>query len=98
MQRILVDTQQTKLEAFSRTKEYFTLQQKIIYDALCLHAPLTDEEITELTGLPGNSVRPRRGELVKAGMVVPSDFKITRSGRKAVSWITKNRWRVNNYG
>lgn len=98
MQKHILETQQTKLDAFAATSYFFTLQQKMIYDALCVHAPLTDEEISELTGLQGNSVRPRRGELVNAGLIVPSGFKLTRSGRKAVSWITNNSWRVNNNG
>jgi transcription initiation factor IIE alpha subunit len=93
-----IDTKQTRIDSFHSAQTFCNLQQKMVYDALCVHAPLTDEEIGELTGLNGNSVRPRRGELVSAGLVVPSGFKVTRSGRKAVSWITKNNWRVNNYG
>ena len=48
---------------------------------------LTDEQIQERTGLSPNSARPRRVELVQAGMVFDSAVRReTRSGTKAVVW------------
>lgn len=50
---------------------------------------LTDEEVSERTGLGGNTVRPRRGELERDGFVVDSGrTRATASGRRAVVWIT----------
>jgi len=49
--------------------------------------PLTDEEIATQTGMGLNTVRPRRGELVKAGRVVAVDaLGRTRAGKRATRW------------
>ena len=48
----------------------------------------TDEEIEQLTGLSGNTVRPRRNELAAADMIVKAGYtRRTRSGRRAEVWI-----------
>src|SRR6185369_9985628 len=48
------------------------------------HGGLTDEQIGEVTGLAGNSVRPRRGELVARKYVADTSVRrMTRSGRRA---------------
>jgi hypothetical protein len=36
---------------------------------------LTDAEGQDATGIPGDTFRPRRGELVKAGLVAPAGVK-----------------------
>ncbi len=47
----------------------------------------TDEEIQQELGLNGSSQRPRRSELVKAGLVEDSGrVRPTTSGRCAVVW------------
>lgn len=49
---------------------------------------LTDEEAGERLGLGGNSLRPRRRELEKQGLVIDSGrVRDTESGRSAVVWI-----------
>lgn len=88
--------QQTSLEAYQSLSPLdLGLQQKAVYDVICVHGPLTDEQICELTGLQGNSVRPRRGELYVQGLIVPDDYKVTKSGRRAVTWKTKHNTKVN---
>ena len=48
----------------------------------------TDQEIQEALGLPTNSETPRRGELVKAGLVVASGRRrMTRSNCPATVWV-----------
>lgn len=80
----------TKYEAYdSLSPEYLGEQQQMVYKALCDYGALTDEEIIDRTGISYNSVRARRGELVGKGLIVPSEFKTTKSGRRAVSWVTK---------
>ncbi|OPY31543.1 MAG: hypothetical protein A4E31_00124 [Methanomassiliicoccales archaeon PtaU1.Bin030] len=44
-------------------------QKQLILNALAEHGPLCDREIAELTGLSEARIPPRRGELVKAGVV-----------------------------
>ena len=52
--------------------------------------PLTDEQIAERLGMGPNTVRPRRGELVRAGMVrAVDDAGRTRTGSKATRWGVK---------
>lgn len=57
-----------------------------ILDALERLGPLTDEEIGTATGIGGNTVRPRRVELVRDGLVVAVGEGRTRSGKRAVRW------------
>lgn len=48
---------------------------------------LTDSEGMEVTGLEGNTYRPRRITLVEEGIVVDSgETRRTASGRKATVW------------
>jgi predicted transcriptional regulator len=50
---------------------------------------LTDLEIEAQTGLGGSTVRPRRVELVRLGLVHDSGrTRKTKSGREATVWIT----------
>jgi len=57
-----------------------------ILDALRLHRALTDEELCRVTGIAPNSLRPRRGELVKLGLVVEAGRGRTSTGRNATTW------------
>ena len=48
----------------------------------------TDEEISVSLGVDGNTVRPRRGELVTAGRLAFSGrYRQTRSRRRAKVWV-----------
>jgi len=50
---------------------------------------LTDLEVEAKTGLAGSTVRPRRVELVRLGLVHDSGrTRKTKSGREATIWIT----------
>ena len=56
--------------------------------ALAGDAGLTDEQIGQQTRMGGNTVRPRRVELVGQGLVRDSGRRReTSSGRKAVVWV-----------
>lgn len=51
-------------------------------------AGATDEEVQAALGMQGNTQRPRRGELVAAGLVVDSGRRRpTRSGKPAAVWV-----------
>jgi hypothetical protein len=53
---------------------------------------ITDEALSFDLGLSGSSVRPRRGELVKAGLVYDSGMtRQTASGRLATAWCAFRR-------
>lgn len=50
----------------------------------------TDQEIELDLGMVGNSVRPRRGELLESGCIADSgETRKTLAGRKAVVWRFK---------
>ncbi|MCX4244230.1 hypothetical protein [Paraliomyxa miuraensis] len=49
--------------------------------------PKTDEEICRATGLRGSTVRPRRLELLREGLIEDSGtVRPTQSGREAIVW------------
>lgn len=67
-------------------------QRATVLDVIYRHSwlrghGLTDEEIATYAKLTGNSVRPRRGELVRDGLVVDSgERRGTWMGNPAVVW------------
>jgi hypothetical protein len=51
---------------------------------------LTDAEMIEATGFSGDSVRPRRGELVAMNLVADSGrTRATKTGRQATVYVAK---------
>lgn len=49
---------------------------------------LTDEEAQSKLGMEGSTQRPRRGELVKAGLVKDSGVKrMTKAHKWAIVWV-----------
>jgi hypothetical protein len=55
--------------------------------AIRRHGPLTDEEITGLLNCrDSNSVRPRRLELSRAGLIEDAGRRQTKSSRAATAW------------
>ena len=80
----------TSIEAAHQARESGSAARyrEVVYAAIC-GAPdgLTDEGISVLTRLPGNTARPRRVELLDAGRIKDSGRRReTLSGRKAVIW------------
>ena len=70
--------------------------QKRVLDCICrggyhnrgIHHGMTDEEMQEHLFLNPSTQRPRRIELVQAGLVKDSGrTRRTRSGRQAVVWV-----------
>lgn len=66
--------------------------QKIVLDCVKRSADygVTSDDIERFTGLSGNTVRPRRRELEKMGLIVRTDRKRkTASKRLAVIFVAK---------
>ena len=57
-----------------------------ILDRLRSDGPLTDEDLSAPFGIPPNSLRPRRGELARAGLIESKPGGTTASGRAARLW------------
>jgi DNA-binding MarR family transcriptional regulator len=53
--------------------------------------PCSDLEISIETGLPINSITPRRGELVEAGLLVRAGEKRGATGRRCYLWTLRPR-------
>jgi hypothetical protein len=59
--------------------------QRRVYEFLC-RTPSTDEEIADVLAMNPSTVRPRRIELAKRGLIVEAGTRRTASGRMAVIW------------
>ena len=57
-----------------------------ILNALDKHGPMTDEQLVASTGIGANTLRPRRVELVRDGLVVAVGEGRTAGGNRAVTW------------
>ena len=70
--------------AISMAPKAGTLRAKVLEEIK--RGPKTDEQLCDLTGLQGSTLRPRRVELVNLGLIETDGTGITRSGRKALKW------------
>jgi hypothetical protein len=59
--------------------------QRRVYEFLC-RTPSTDEEIAGELAMNPSTVRPRRIELAKRGLIVEAGTRRTASGRMATIW------------
>jgi hypothetical protein len=70
-------------------KARLTQRQQILEEVASSMGGMTDDEIQRALKLDGNTERPRRCELVKAGLLTDSGrARLTRSGRRATVWVT----------
>ena len=61
--------------------------RRAILNVLTVYGPQIDQELEGATGLTGNSLRWRRGELIKSGKVeLYPGKRNTRAGRSAQLW------------
>lgn len=69
--------------------------RRAVYEFIrgCAELGATDEEIQEGLPMPSSTQRPRRVELVNAGMVYAAGERKTRSGRMATVWRVKQQER-----
>lgn len=82
----------TSVEAAKSVKERAQVARNKVYAALKAAGSdgLTDREIEQATGLSGSCARPRRIELVTAGMVRDSGkTRLTIARRRAAVWVAK---------
>lgn len=73
-------------EAADAIKSHAAHQRATVLAAIKEHGPVSDQQIERLTGIPGNSIRPRRGELEAAGLIVHAGKGTTESGRTCDLW------------
>lgn len=79
----------TSVAAAEQVKPIAETQRRLVLSILQMAGErgLTDDEIQAATGMNPSGARPRRIELVRAGLVRDSGrTRKTRSGREAVVW------------
>lgn len=76
----------TSREAAESVEPHLRPMQDKVLEAI-KQAPSTDQEIAAATGMAENSVRPRRIELYRLGLIVSFGTKRTSSGRRATVWV-----------
>jgi DNA-binding Lrp family transcriptional regulator len=82
---------QTSIEAyFSLDKPKINQRQKQVLEALEEIAPANDRQISEHSHLPINVVTPRRGELLKKGLIKEAYINVDVTGRRATYWSPKD--------
>lgn len=85
---------QTSADAAHSMKSLAGAMRERVYEAIVGSMNgLTDEQISTVTGIKADTVRPRRGELQKAGRIIECGTRKVRSGRMAVVWCPR---RVND--
>ena len=77
----------SKEAARSMATKSQTLRSKVL--ELLSTNDLTDEDIAIRLNLSGSTARPRRIELVQAGLVMQTGTRKTASGRSAAVWSVK---------
>ena len=71
--------------ADSLTPKTLNAMQRRVYEFLG-RTPSTDEEIADVLAMNPSTVRPRRIELAKRGLIVEAGTRRTASGRMATIW------------
>jgi transcription initiation factor IIE alpha subunit len=71
--------------ADSLTPKTLNAMQRRVYEFIC-RRPSTDEEIADELAMNPSTVRPRRGELARRGLIVEAGTRRTASGRMATIW------------
>ncbi len=80
----------TSVKAATEIKPKAATLRERVYSYLAAFGPCTDEQMQDALDMPGNTCRPRRRELEKAGRIVDSGRTTkTRSGREAVLWMVR---------
>lgn len=74
------------LFAFSFLQPKLSDRQREVYDAMrMMNRSFTDKDLSDFMSIPINSITPRRGELLKKGLIRKSG-DVIQNGRKASLW------------
>ena len=89
---VLALTRDTSHEAAEATRPKQVPYREMVYNVIRDLGPITDEQIAHRSGLPANTARPRRIELLAAGRIRAVDKEgRTRAGRRAVRWAVESQ-------
>lgn len=77
---------QNSLFAFQEIRPRLSDKQREVYDAMRMYnRPFTDYDLKVFMGWEINSITPRRGELVKKGLIRKRG-SVVQNGRSATVW------------
>ena len=76
----------TSRAAAEAIKETASTLRERVYRCILTSGPITDRSIQEALGMAGDTERPRRRELQKAGRIVHGG-KVVEHGREAETWV-----------
>ena len=77
----------TSIAAAESMRESSSTLRERVYRCILTCGPITDDGICAALAMAGNTERPRRIELQRAGRIVAEGTKPTASGRQAVAWV-----------
>lgn len=60
--------------------------RRAVYDTFLTHGPMTDDDLAQKSGIPKPTSSPRRGDLVKLGLLEATGKVTTPRGSKATLW------------
>lgn len=83
-----VRASETSRAAATAIKPVTPTLRALVFEAIRAK-PSTDEEVQEKLAMSPNTQRPRRIELAKAGLIVKSGLRQTRSKRWADVWAVR---------
>ena len=86
-----MEPNQKSLEAYILLEPSLNDLQNTVKTAISLIQPCTDNEIIEFTGMNPSTIRPRRIELMRLGVIEVEGEKTQKNGRKATTWRIK-KW------
>lgn len=86
----------TSRETYDELKRHnkLTPMQYVIFNAVYRHGDLTRSELSDITGLPINTVCGRANELLKKGVLVDEITRKCRSTGRNVHTLTLNQNQV----
>ncbi len=79
------ETSREAAESIDKTID--TLREKVYKAIRGASMGLTAEELSDVTGIKGDTVRPRLVELYRAGRITTAGKRPTKSKRKASIWF-----------
>jgi hypothetical protein len=82
-----VNTDTSREAAESMKPHAATIRSRVLATITAFGIGVSDQQLATLMDLPENTVRPRRVELERAGLIRHEGYTTTASGRRARCWV-----------
>lgn len=77
----------TSREAYTSIKPSVNLKQSIVYEIIKKYQPVANDKIAEILGWEINKITGRVNELVRLGFIEHYGYSLTKSKRRAKTWV-----------